>query len=167
MGKFRQCLTELSASDTIMTGYFSLTFLLLSVVKQLVSNWRTFELVVIEIYSGEDFESLVKNASSILSVVFVDFSSRTLSPLKKFVPHNARPVTPKDIFLYHSKRSKNNLGPGISYWSSTRENVQSHTVFEPALDKTYNKTYKDSDQPDVHPVWQGFYFIPLWIAWRL
>lgn len=39
------------------------------------------------------------------------YNTRTLSPLKKFVPHNARPVTPKDIFLYHSKRSKNNTGP--------------------------------------------------------
>ena len=28
MGKFRQCLTELSARDTIMAGYYSLTFLL-------------------------------------------------------------------------------------------------------------------------------------------
>ena len=27
MGKFRQCLTELSAHDTIMAGYYSLTFL--------------------------------------------------------------------------------------------------------------------------------------------
>ena len=26
MGKFRQCLTELSARDTIMAGYSSLTF---------------------------------------------------------------------------------------------------------------------------------------------
>ena len=25
MGKFRQCLTELSARDTIMAGYYSLT----------------------------------------------------------------------------------------------------------------------------------------------
>ena len=30
MGKLRQCLTELSARDTIMAGYYSLTFLLLS-----------------------------------------------------------------------------------------------------------------------------------------
>ena len=28
MGKFRQCLTELSARDTIMAWYYSLTFLL-------------------------------------------------------------------------------------------------------------------------------------------
>ena len=28
MGKFRQCLTELSACDTMMVGYYSLTFLL-------------------------------------------------------------------------------------------------------------------------------------------
>ena len=27
MGKFRQCLTELSACDLIITGYYSLTFL--------------------------------------------------------------------------------------------------------------------------------------------
>ena len=27
MGKFHQCLTELSAYDTIMAGYYSLTFL--------------------------------------------------------------------------------------------------------------------------------------------
>ena len=27
MGKFRQCLTELSARDTIMAGYYSLRFL--------------------------------------------------------------------------------------------------------------------------------------------
>ena len=27
MGKFRQCLTELSTRDTIMAGYYSLTFL--------------------------------------------------------------------------------------------------------------------------------------------
>ncbi|KAH3705496.1 hypothetical protein DPMN_080571 [Dreissena polymorpha] len=35
-----------------------------------------------------------------------------LSPIKKVMPRKARPVTPKDIFLYHSKKSKNNLGPG-------------------------------------------------------
>ena len=29
MGEFRQCLTELSAQDTIMAGYYSLMFLLL------------------------------------------------------------------------------------------------------------------------------------------
>ena len=29
MGKFHQCLTELSACDTIMAGYYSLTFLFL------------------------------------------------------------------------------------------------------------------------------------------
>ena len=28
MGKFHQCLTELSACDMIMVGYYSLTFLL-------------------------------------------------------------------------------------------------------------------------------------------
>ena len=27
MGRFRQCLTELYARDTIMSGYYSLTFL--------------------------------------------------------------------------------------------------------------------------------------------
>ena len=30
MGKFRQCLTELSARDMIMAGYYSLTFLFIS-----------------------------------------------------------------------------------------------------------------------------------------
>ena len=29
MGNIRQCLTELSAHDTIMAGYYSLTFLFL------------------------------------------------------------------------------------------------------------------------------------------
>ncbi|XP_052252668.1 uncharacterized protein LOC127859354 isoform X2 [Dreissena polymorpha] len=36
-----------------------------------------------------------------------------LSPIKKVMPRKARPVTPKDIFLYHSKKSKNNLGPDV------------------------------------------------------
>ncbi|KAK3095401.1 hypothetical protein FSP39_014207 [Pinctada imbricata] len=36
-----------------------------------------------------------------------------LGSVKKFVPTNARPVTPKDIFLYHSKRSKSFLGPDV------------------------------------------------------
>ena len=31
MGKFRHCLTELSVRDTIMAGYYSLTFLLQTV----------------------------------------------------------------------------------------------------------------------------------------
>ena len=31
LGKFHQCLTELSAGDTIMTGYYSLTFLFIIV----------------------------------------------------------------------------------------------------------------------------------------
>ncbi|KAL4232314.1 BTB POZ domain-containing protein 16 [Mactra antiquata] len=34
-----------------------------------------------------------------------------LKPVKKFLPRNSRPVTPKDIFLYHSKRSRSNMGP--------------------------------------------------------
>ncbi|XP_045189996.2 BTB/POZ domain-containing protein 16-like isoform X3 [Mercenaria mercenaria] len=37
--------------------------------------------------------------------------TKPLSPVKKFMPRSARPVTPKDIFLYHSKRSKSNMGP--------------------------------------------------------
>ena len=39
--------------------------------------------------------------------------------------------------------------------------------YEPAHDKVYNKTYvtnKDSDQPVIYPVWQGFSLIPLWIT---
>ncbi|XP_078311220.1 BTB/POZ domain-containing protein 16-like isoform X4 [Crassostrea virginica] len=35
-----------------------------------------------------------------------------LAPIRKFVPTNARPATPKDIFLYHSKKSHSLLGPG-------------------------------------------------------
>ncbi|XP_048745848.2 BTB/POZ domain-containing protein 16-like isoform X3 [Ostrea edulis] len=35
-----------------------------------------------------------------------------LGPIKKFVPSNARPSTPQDIFLYHSKKSQSLLGPG-------------------------------------------------------
>ncbi|XP_052704688.1 BTB/POZ domain-containing protein 16-like isoform X7 [Crassostrea angulata] len=35
-----------------------------------------------------------------------------LGPIRKFVPSNARPATPKDIFLYHSKKSHSLLGPG-------------------------------------------------------
>ena len=41
---------------------------------------------------------------------------------------------------------------------------------EPAHDKTYNKTYvtiKLQITLCIHPVWQGFSFIPLWIIWRL
>lgn len=37
-----------------------------------------------------------------------------LAPIRKFVPTNARPATPKDIFLYHSKKSHSLLGPGMS-----------------------------------------------------
>ncbi|WAR21509.1 BTBDG-like protein [Mya arenaria] len=37
--------------------------------------------------------------------------SMPLSPIKKVVPGKARPATPKDIFLYHSKKSKNYTGP--------------------------------------------------------
>ncbi|XP_069139506.1 BTB/POZ domain-containing protein 16-like isoform X2 [Argopecten irradians] len=33
-------------------------------------------------------------------------------PLNKYVPSCARPTTPKDIFLYHSKKNKNYVGPG-------------------------------------------------------
>ncbi|XP_078311219.1 BTB/POZ domain-containing protein 16-like isoform X3 [Crassostrea virginica] len=36
-----------------------------------------------------------------------------LAPIRKFVPTNARPATPKDIFLYHSKKSHSLLGPGF------------------------------------------------------
>ncbi|XP_045189998.2 BTB/POZ domain-containing protein 16-like isoform X4 [Mercenaria mercenaria] len=39
--------------------------------------------------------------------------TKPLSPVKKFMPRSARPVTPKDIFLYHSKRSKSNMGPDV------------------------------------------------------
>ncbi|XP_052770630.1 BTB/POZ domain-containing protein 16-like isoform X2 [Mya arenaria] len=38
-------------------------------------------------------------------------SIKPLSPIKKVVPGKARPATPKDIFLYHSKKSKNYTGP--------------------------------------------------------
>ncbi|CAG2196476.1 BTBD16 [Mytilus edulis] len=36
----------------------------------------------------------------------------TSGPIRKFVPANARPATPKDIFLYHSKKSQSFIGPG-------------------------------------------------------
>lgn len=41
------------------------------------------------------------------------YSHKPLSPIKKFIPRSARPVTPKDVFLYHSKRSKSNMGPDV------------------------------------------------------
>ncbi|XP_063435143.1 BTB/POZ domain-containing protein 16-like isoform X1 [Mytilus trossulus] len=36
----------------------------------------------------------------------------TSGPIRKFIPANARPATPKDIFLYHSKKSQSFIGPG-------------------------------------------------------
>ena len=41
MAKFRQCLTELSAGDMIMAGYYSLTYL---------SHWRYFVKSFIEMF---------------------------------------------------------------------------------------------------------------------
>ncbi|XP_076104084.1 BTB/POZ domain-containing protein 16-like isoform X1 [Mytilus galloprovincialis] len=35
----------------------------------------------------------------------------TSGPIRKFIPANARPATPKDIFLYHSKKSQSFIGP--------------------------------------------------------
>ncbi|XP_061180078.1 BTB/POZ domain-containing protein 16-like isoform X2 [Saccostrea echinata] len=36
-----------------------------------------------------------------------------LGPIKKYVPSIARPATPKDIFLYHSKKSQSQFGPDV------------------------------------------------------
>ncbi|XP_060580646.1 BTB/POZ domain-containing protein 16-like isoform X2 [Ruditapes philippinarum] len=41
--------------------------------------------------------------------------TKPLSPIKKFMPRSARPVTPKDVFLYHSKRNKSLMGPGSQH----------------------------------------------------
>ena len=40
MGKFRQCLTGLSARDTIMAGFFSLTFLFTMRTKHMFVIWN-------------------------------------------------------------------------------------------------------------------------------
>ncbi|VDH90916.1 BTB/POZ domain-containing protein 16 [Mytilus galloprovincialis] len=37
----------------------------------------------------------------------------TSGPIRKFIPANARPATPKDIFLYHSKKSQSFIGPDV------------------------------------------------------
>ncbi|OWF40204.1 BTB/POZ domain-containing protein 16-like isoform X4 [Mizuhopecten yessoensis] len=72
-------------------------------------------------------------------------------PVSKYVPSNARPTTPKDIFLYHSKKNKNYVGPDVLLkclgmdWELHRPYVQKSEVLaqllreadDPRLQKYY------------------------------
>lgn len=50
-------------------------------------------------------------ASDMYDVYLYSITS-SLRPLRTFTPKNARPVTPKDVFLYHSKKNMSFVGPG-------------------------------------------------------
>ena len=45
--------------------------------------------------------------------------------------------------------------------------LSTYYTFEPAQDKRPVWPAKTQISLYIHPVWQGFSFIPLWIAWRL
>ncbi|XP_046368087.2 BTB/POZ domain-containing protein 16-like isoform X2 [Haliotis rufescens] len=78
----------------------------------------------------------------------------SLRPLRTFTPKNARPVTPKDVFLYHSKKNMSFVGPdvileclGLS-WELHRPFLQKSgtlaTLLLSALDPTSQKYYRSS-----------------------
>ena len=51
MNKFHQCLTELSAHDTIMAGYYSLTFLLYDTLGSYWITQPTLMIMLLQIYN--------------------------------------------------------------------------------------------------------------------
>nr|XP_022344792.1 BTB/POZ domain-containing protein 16-like isoform X3 [Crassostrea virginica] len=71
-----------------------------------------------------------------------------LAPIRKFVPTNARPATPKDIFLYHSKKSHSLLGPDVVLkclnmdWELHRPFLQKADVLATLV--------KDAEDPKFH-----------------
>ncbi|XP_078311222.1 BTB/POZ domain-containing protein 16-like isoform X6 [Crassostrea virginica] len=71
-----------------------------------------------------------------------------LAPIRKFVPTNARPATPKDIFLYHSKKSHSLLGPDVVLkclsmdWELHRPFLQKADVLASLV--------KDAEDPKFH-----------------
>ena len=58
MGKFRQCLTELSVLDTIMPRYYSLTFLLDLLALKSVNIYFHIEIIYSCTIMGRDMEGL-------------------------------------------------------------------------------------------------------------
>ncbi|XP_067656682.1 BTB/POZ domain-containing protein 16-like isoform X2 [Haliotis asinina] len=78
----------------------------------------------------------------------------TARPLQTFTPKNARPVTPKDVFLYHSKKNMSFVGPdvileclGLS-WELHRPFLQKSgtlaTLLHSATDPSSQKYYRSS-----------------------
>ena len=78
MGKFRQCLTELSAHDKIMAGYVSLTVLLLPAM--LLWSQDKHRLGVIFLHS---FIECWISATAVLCDLFVHPSEYSKSRLRK------------------------------------------------------------------------------------
>lgn len=76
-----------------------------------------------------------------------------LGPIRKFVPSNARPVTPKDIFLYHSKKSHSLLGPDVVLkclnmdWELHRPFLQKAEVLAALV--------KEADGPKFHKYYRS------------
>lgn len=76
-----------------------------------------------------------------------------LGPIRKFVPSNARPATPKDIFLYHSKKSHSLLGPDVVLkclnmdWELHRPFLQKAEVLAALV--------KDADGPKFHKYYRS------------
>ena len=73
MGKFRQCLTELSASDSIMAGYYSLTFLFFQVITEnafVCLSIVSYAIAYVLYYILMDFNAYCNFLKEIYSILF-------------------------------------------------------------------------------------------------